>query len=298
MTTTMGPVQTGLNTKIRIVMAGGGTGGHLYPGLAVAEALRAQVSRPLELIWAATPRAVDQHLLSQFGDKYIRQAVQPLVNDLRKLWAFWQGWRQTCRFWAAYFGENDVHAVVALGGYAAGPAAHVASKRGIPVVLLNPDALPGRANRFLLKRAQVIVTQWPLSPQYEKGIKGKVRALGCPIRPSLVAPRTRAEAAAKLGVDPALKTLVVTGASLGAKTINDAMLELLADSHMRAPFEGTESPDVNYAKEERQRRAQAHDDLDVLLSSRWQIIHLAGMDQAATVRAAYARFPRRPRPGH
>src|SRR4051812_20274920 len=158
---------------IRIVMAGGGTGGHLYPGLAVAEALQGQVKSELELLWAATPRPVDQRLLSKFGDRYIRQPVQPLVKDIRKLWSFWTGWRQTCRFWAAYFREHDVHAVVALGGYAAGPAAHIAAKRGIPVVLLNPDALPGMANRFLLKRADVIVTQWPLAARYEQGIRGK-----------------------------------------------------------------------------------------------------------------------------
>src|SRR4051794_19371220 len=93
---------------MRNVMAGGGTGGHLYPGLAVAEALRSHVTGELELIWAATPRAVDQRLLAGFGARYIRQAVQPLIKDLRKLWPFWQGWRQTCRFWTAYFREHEV----------------------------------------------------------------------------------------------------------------------------------------------------------------------------------------------
>jgi UDP-N-acetylglucosamine--N-acetylmuramyl-(pentapeptide) pyrophosphoryl-undecaprenol N-acetylglucosamine transferase len=306
MTTVVWPEQADANNKahamsahapgavrtepVRIVLAGGGTGGHLYPGLAVAEALRAQLPGELELLWAATPRDVDQRLLSKYGDRYIRQPVQPLVKHLRKLWAFWQGWRQTCRFWAAYFREHHVDAVVALGGYAAGPAAHVAAKRGIPVVLLNPDALPGMANRFLLKRADVVITQWPLAAVYEKNIKGRVQALGCPIRPELVAPRTRAEAAAKLGVDPAPNTLVVTGASLGAKTINDAMIAMLAHAPLRGAFEIS---NTNFAKEERQPRAHAQDDVDVLDAPppNWQIIHLAGIDQAPTVRAAYAKYP-------
>src|SRR5262245_8660916 len=68
---------------LRVVLAGGGTGGHLYPGLAVADALETQVrerGNQLQLSWAATPRPVDQHLLSSFGDNYIRQTVQPLTK--------------------------------------------------------------------------------------------------------------------------------------------------------------------------------------------------------------------------
>src|ERR1035437_7607937 len=94
---------------LRIVMAGGGTGGHLYPGLAVAEALRGRAEaagRGLELIWAATPRSVDQRLLSSFGDNYVRQAVQPLVKSVKKLWSFWGGWRQTCRYWSEQFSTH------------------------------------------------------------------------------------------------------------------------------------------------------------------------------------------------
>jgi UDP-N-acetylglucosamine--N-acetylmuramyl-(pentapeptide) pyrophosphoryl-undecaprenol N-acetylglucosamine transferase len=260
---------------VRVVMAGGGTGGHLYPGLAVADALRALAAAGgpdgdglnVELLWAATPRPVDQRLLSKFGDRYIRQPVQPLVKAVGKLWGFWRGWRESCRYWTAYFSEHDVHCVVALGGYAAGPASYVAAKRGIPVVLLNPDALPGLANRFLLKRADVVVTQWPLAAAYQGAIKGKAKALGCPIRPELVE-RSRVDGAARLGVDPAVNTLVVTGASLGAKTINDAVLAMLADAGARTPFDAAATG-----------------------KAAWQIIHLAGVDQAAAVREAYARYP-------
>jgi UDP-N-acetylglucosamine--N-acetylmuramyl-(pentapeptide) pyrophosphoryl-undecaprenol N-acetylglucosamine transferase len=250
----------------RIVMAGGGTGGHLYPGLAVADALFAraeETGRPVELVWAATPRAVDQRLLTRFGERYIRQPVQPLIKKVGKIWGFWKGWRESCAYWAAYFDQHDVHCVVALGGYAAGPASYIAARRRIPVVLLNPDALPGMANRFLLKRADVVVTQWPLAREYESRVKGRVLALGCPIRPELVQ-RTREEGASKLGTDPTIRTLVVTGASLGAKTINDAMLTLLEDGAVRRPFEA---------------------------GGNWQIVHLSGMDQAGAVREAYAKFP-------
>jgi UDP-N-acetylglucosamine--N-acetylmuramyl-(pentapeptide) pyrophosphoryl-undecaprenol N-acetylglucosamine transferase len=261
---------------LRMVMAGGGTGGHLYPGLAVASALEARaevLGVRLEILWAATPRAVDRRLLSGFGERYIQQPVQPLTKSVKKLWGFWTGWRESCALWAQRMGRGEVDCVVALGGYAAGPAAYMAAKarktgRKIPVVLLNPDALPGLANRFLLKRADVVVTQWPLGEKHQAAVRsggGVVKPLGCPIRAELVG-RTRAEGARKLNIDPERRTLVVTGASLGAKTINDAVLKMLEDPAAREIFERRDG-------------------------SGWQILHLAGLDQAADVRLTYAQWP-------
>jgi len=261
-----------MNKVLRIVMAGGGTGGHLYPGLAVAEALGRRVEGGgLEIVWAATPRAVDQRLLRVFGDRYVQQAVQPLAKSIWKWWGFWRGWRQTVKYWERSFAANRADCVVALGGYAAGPAAFVAAKRKIPVVLLNPDALPGLANRLLMKRADVVVTQWALKEEFTRGLKGKVKMLGCPIRAELLK-KDRAHGAMRFNIDPAKRTLVITGASLGAKTINDAFLRMLWSPTIRAAFEG---------KSERRGGGV----------SAWQIIHLAGLDQEAAVREAYKHWP-------
>lgn len=258
-------IRARVTTKtIRIIMAGGGTGGHLYPGLAVADALRSQLGDALELVWAATPRQVDQRLLGKFGKHYIAQPVQPLVKDVTKIWGFWKGWRRSCAFWTAEFQLRKPACVVALGGYAAGPAAYVAGKFGVPVVLLNPDAVPGLANRFLLKRAQRVFVQWELPAQYASKIRGGVLALGCPIRPALVR-RSREEGLAALGLDGGKSTLVITGASLGAKTINDALLLLLRDAEIRPAF--------------------------LRAGGSWQILHLSGTQQAEEVRLAYAAMP-------
>jgi len=277
--------------KFRVILAGGGTGGHLYPGLSIAQALQAQLGDSLELIWAATPRPVDQRLLSSFGPRYIRQPVQPLQKNIKKLWAFWKGWFQSCRYWKAAFATTPVDAVVALGGYAAGPAAYIASKRGIPVILLNPDALPGLANRFLLRRSNLVITQWPLSPDYHEVVRGRTLALGCPIRTDLLN-RTRPQAAAQLNLDPSLKTLVITGASLGAKTINDALLALLHNAEFRKVFEPApaDAPTALHATIPAPEIDHPHLEIGTP-PQQWQILHLAGLDQAAEVRAAYAKFP-------
>lgn len=240
----------------RIIMAGGGTGGHLYPGLAVAEALNEKLGSRIHLVWAATPRPVDQRLLSGFGDNYVQQSVQPLVKKISRLWGFYNGWMNTCAYWKRYFKDNQVDAVLALGGYAAGPASYMASQQGIPVGLLNPDAVPGLANRFLLKRSNRVFSQWSLDHAQTKKIGGRVMPIGCPIRRSLLG-RSREEGLQALGLDINLKTLVITGASLGAKTINDALCVLMKDESFRKALSG------------------------------WQVIHLTGMEQAEAVKAAY-----------
>ncbi len=282
-TTDHGPRTASATRTYRIIMAGGGTGGHLYPGLAVADALRTQLGESLQLVWAATPRQVDQRLLSQFGNAYIQQPVQPLIKDIKKIWSFWKGWRQSCSFWKSQFAQRPVDAVVALGGYAAGPAAYIASKSRIPVILLNPDALPGLANRLLLRRANLVVTQWALGAEYQEAVTGRTLPLGCPIRPDLL-DRTREQGATALGIDPQIRTLVVTGASLGAKTINDAMLKLLEDAEFRSCFE-------NRPQTEGSASLTVQNSEFRIQNSNWQILHLAGLDQAAAVNAAYARWP-------
>lgn len=250
-----------------IIMAGGGTGGHIYPGLAVAEALEKllhPVRQAVHIIWAATPRVIDQRLLGGFNSNYIPQGIRPFnVNALR--WpAFYLAWNQTCHYWRAFFREHNVAAVLALGGYAAGAVAHEAVRANIPMALVNPDALAGRANRFLMRRAKVIFTQWPLGGRDARKAGDRARVVGCPIRSAMV-PMSRAQAAGRLGLETERKTLVISGASLGAQTINQAIATLAADVEIQQLLNGAGE-------------------------SRWQILHLAGLDHAAELRGIAQRL--------
>ncbi len=257
---------------LRFVFAGGGTGGHIYPGLAVAEALEQATKEPVEIIWAATARPVDQRLLKGMGRRYVAQSVQPIPRNIKKAWPFVQAWRESCQYWERAFRETAPHVVLALGGYAAAPAAFVAAKMGIPVALINPDAVPGIANRQLLRRAAQTFTQWELPANLEKKLRGKSSALGCPIRPSIL-DRTREDAILRLALQPHYSTLVITGASLGAQTINDAMVQLLADAEIQKALAGNA----------------------VAGQRPWQILHLAGQAHGQALEQAYAalnvKFP-------
>lgn len=254
--------------KVRyIIMAGGGTGGHIYPGLAVVERLEQQTATlepPVKIVWAATPRKIDQRLLGAAGADYIPQVIRPWSGNPLRWLEFYVAWRDTCRYWRAFFAEHDVAAVLALGGYAAGAVAYEASRRNIPVALLNPDALAGRANRFLMRHSNIIYTQWPLGGNVVEQFADRTEVIGCPIRQALVR-MNRAEAARRLGLDADRKTLVITGASLGAQTINQAVTILLRDAEVQRLLHGPSD-------------------------AGWQILHLAGLDHAAELRAVAARL--------
>ncbi len=261
------PVATAqVRDAICIIMAGGGTGGHIYPGLAVLEHLEKQIagwSPPIKIIWAATPRKIDQRLLGNFGSDYIPQGIRPLSTNPLRWPGFYMAWNQACHYWRAFMAEHSVAAVLALGGYAAGAVAHEAVRKNIPVGLVNPDALAGRANRFLMPRAKMIFTQWPLDGASGRHYADHTQVVGCPIRSSLVR-IDRSAAARRLGLKTDRKTLVITGASQGAQTINQTIAVLLDDAELKHLLNGA---------------GESH----------WQILHLTGLEHAAELRAAAQR---------
>lgn len=236
-----------------ILLAGGGTGGHLYPGIAVAQALREQAPH-LKPLFLCTQREIDRVILEPTGFEFIAQPIQPLVRSISGLLRFWKGWRETKDLFREILKERTPLAVLGLGGYAAGVAVRAAAGQKVPCALLNPDVIPGKANQFLMQQVQAVFCQFDATREHVSASnQSKLRVVGCPIRPELRHLPSRDQAALRLGLDPSLRTLVVTGASLGAKTINDAVL---------AMFHGMEL-------------------------NGWQVLHLSGREHADAVRAGY-----------
>ena len=239
------------SSGVVVAFAGGGTGGHLYPALALAEAIQARVAAA-RFVFFATGRAIDRRILGSVACEVVAQPVRPpSVRPWR-----WPGFlnamrlsRAACR--RSFDGERpDV--VVGTGGFASVPALLEARRQGIPTVVFNPDVLPGRANRLLSRRADLFVAQWEdtrvhLSPRV------RFRALGCPIRASFLDGERRA-GIDRFELDADRRTLLVTGASQGARTINEAMMANL-------------------------RWLAGRED--------WQVLHLTGDSDYETVLAAY-----------
>ncbi|MBK8915683.1 MAG: UDP-N-acetylglucosamine--N-acetylmuramyl-(pentapeptide) pyrophosphoryl-undecaprenol N-acetylglucosamine transferase [Phycisphaerales bacterium] len=239
-----------------LIFAGGGTGGHLFPGIAVADALRS-LHPQAQITFMTTGRDLDRALLDRAGYERIPQVVRPFSTRPWHWPGFYLAWRRSIAAARVMMRSRPPTAVLGLGGYAAGPPVMAAARMGIRTAILNPDALPGRANRVLSRVAQAVFTQWEVSRDHLAHPE-RCRAVGCPIRAEFLgAAPERSAARAALGLDPGRRLLLVTGASQGAQSINDAMVEIW-------PTFAAEHPE-------------------------WQVLHLSGMTHETALRDAYSR---------
>ncbi|HEX8522313.1 MAG TPA: UDP-N-acetylglucosamine--N-acetylmuramyl-(pentapeptide) pyrophosphoryl-undecaprenol N-acetylglucosamine transferase [Tepidisphaeraceae bacterium] len=236
-----------------IILAGGGTGGHLYPGIAVAQALR-KLMPDCTPLFLCTAREIDRVILEPTGFEFIAQPIVPPTKTVGGLLKFWKSWRETKDLFKRTRRERSPVAVLGLGGYAAGVAVRAAAEKRIPTAILNPDVVPGKANQFLVRKVRAICCQFAQSAEYlPANHRHKVKVTGCPIREDFRTALDRKAAATRLGLDPRMQTLTITGASQGALTVNDAVLAMVKELNLQG----------------------------------WQILHLAGRDHAANVRKAY-----------
>jgi UDP-N-acetylglucosamine--N-acetylmuramyl-(pentapeptide) pyrophosphoryl-undecaprenol N-acetylglucosamine transferase len=234
-------------------LAGGGTGGHLYPGIAVAAAL-VQLNSAIRPVFLCTMREIDRTILGPTGFEFIPQPIVPPHRNIGGLLKFWKSWRETKDLVKGILSTDQPSAVIGLGGYAAGVAVKLAAQVGIPTAILNPDVIPGKANLYLLRHVNAVCCQFEATlTRIAANQREKCHVTGCPIRQDIAKLPDRESAKSRLGLDQRLQTLVVTGASQGATTVNEAVLEALKDQK----FQG------------------------------WQVLHLSGKDHASAVRTAY-----------
>jgi UDP-N-acetylglucosamine--N-acetylmuramyl-(pentapeptide) pyrophosphoryl-undecaprenol N-acetylglucosamine transferase len=239
-----------------ILLAGGGTGGHLYPGIAVAEALRKMIP-DCKPVFLCTQREIDRVILEPTGFEFIPQPIVPPVKSVGGLLKFWKSWRETKDQVKQIFRERKPAAALGLGGYAAGVAVKRAGEKKLPAAILNPDVIPGKANQYLLRYVQYACCQFDETAGYVSShYKLKLKTTGCPIRADIRTLPSREAAAARLGLNPSYRTLLVTGASLGAQTVNEAVIEMLKGMKLQG----------------------------------WQVLHLSGREHADAVRAGYRQL--------
>ena len=210
---------------MRLMIAGGGTGGHLFPGVAIAEEARARDAET-KIVFVGTQRGIEARVLPDLGwDLELIEVsgiktvgmVGALRGMVRVPRAMWQSRRVLRSF------KPDV--VVGVGGYASGPVVLTARLMGIPTGILEQNSIPGLANKILGKFARAVFLAFEHTRQFFAA--KKIRMTGNPIRVDILAQLTAGEAG---DADPteAPARLFVFGGSQGAQAINELMPEALA----------------------------------------------------------------------
>lgn len=222
-----------------VVFAGGGTGGHLYPAIAIADALRDR--RAGAVTFVGTADRLETTIVPKAGYPLKTIAARPLTRKLsleffRTLAANAIGTLQS----ASLLMRLRPDVVIATGGYVAFPVAAAARILRLlrlshaPIVLLEPNALPGLTNRLL---APLVDEVWGAFDATDARFAGKYVRTGAPVRGALRDLPSRDDAIARFGLDGTRKTLLAMGGSQGARTINDALAALLANDGLPAGWQ-------------------------------------------------------------
>lgn len=212
---------------LSIAIAAAGTGGHIYPGLAVAEALRRLA--PGAAVWfVTTRRGLGPEILARHGEVFTAVAGEPAPRGLSaaRAAAFaaavargaWQA-RRALR-------AQRAAALLATGGYGSAPAVVAARSLGLPVIWQEQNAVPGRATRALGRWARVVALGFEeAAAMLPPSVRRRARLTGNPVRAAVVAGVDREQAARRLGLDPGRRTVLVVGASQGARRFNEALAQ-------------------------------------------------------------------------
>ncbi len=208
----------------RVIISGGGTGGHIYPAIAIANALKAE-DPTVEILFVGAVGKMEMEKVPKAGYQIIGLPIVgikreisldniafpiKLMRSLLKARSVLRGFRP------------DV--AVGVGGFASGPLLMVASLLGIPTLIQEQNSHAGITNKLLARRARVICVAYPGMEAFFA--RKKIRLLGNPVRSDILkSTNKRAEAMKHFGFDDHRKTLFVMGGSLGARSINESIRE-------------------------------------------------------------------------
>jgi UDP-N-acetylglucosamine--N-acetylmuramyl-(pentapeptide) pyrophosphoryl-undecaprenol N-acetylglucosamine transferase len=209
-----------------IAIAAGGTGGHLMPAFAVADAIRS-IEPGARISFVGTNRASEREMLARAGERSHATAVRPVTKDLRGLSAPFALARAVGQARAALRAEGT-RVVLGMGGYPSVPAMIAARIARIPSILHEQNAVPGFANEIAARFTRNVAVSFPEAVAAFRSASPAARLTGLPLRPAIASfdrVALRAEAFAFFGLDPARPVVLVFGGSLGARRLNDAALE-------------------------------------------------------------------------
>lgn len=207
---------------VKLVVSGGGTGGHIYPALSVIEAAQSDGAAQVRYIGAVG--GMEASIVSAASVEFHGVTARKLtrlvsIDTLGVAWSLLKGYREA----RALLRADRPDVVLGTGGYVAAATVLAAQQLGIPTVIHEQNAVPGRTNRLLARRATRVCISFEAS---RNGFGGRsVDFTGLPVRSGIVSKTDKSEARKSHGLDPGIFTVLVLGGSQGARQLNHLVLE-------------------------------------------------------------------------
>ncbi len=217
-----------MDKELRIVISGGGTGGHIFPAVSIANAIKAKHPEAKILFVGALGRMEMQRVpaagyeikglpISGFDRKH-------LLKNIAVLFKIWKSQRMAKRI----IRDFKPMVAVGVGGYASGPTLNVCADKGIPCLIQEQNSYAGVTNKLLAKKAAKICVAYEGMDRFFPA--EKIIMTGNPVRQNVLeATVSKEEARKAFGLDPNKKTILLVGGSLGARTINESMSKHLKE---------------------------------------------------------------------
>ena len=212
--------------ELRVIISGGGTGGHIFPAVSIANAIKAQ--RPdAKILFVGAIGRMEMQRVPAAGYEIKGLPIcgfdrKNLLKNIKVLYMIWKSQRMAKQI----IREFKPQVAVGVGGYASGPTLNKAAAMGIPCLIQEQNSYAGVTNKLLAKKAEKICVAYEGMERFFPA--EKIILTGNPVRQALLdATISREEAIKAQALDPAKKTILLVGGSLGARTINESVLQHL-----------------------------------------------------------------------
>jgi len=212
--------------ELRVIISGGGTGGHIFPAVSIANAIKAQ--RPdAKILFVGAIGRMEMQRVPAAGYEIKGLPIcgfdrKNLLKNIKVLYKIWKSQRMAKQI----IREFKPLVAVGVGGYASGPTLNKAAAMGIPCLIQEQNSYAGVTNKLLAKKAEKICVAYEGMERFFPA--EKIILTGNPVRQALLdATISREEAIKAQALDPAKKTILLVGGSLGARTINESVLQHL-----------------------------------------------------------------------
>ena len=215
-----------MDDKLRIIISGGGTGGHIFPAVSIANAIRAK-HPDAEILFVGALGRMEMQRVPAAGYEIVGLPIcgfdrKNMLKNVSVLFKIWKSQRMA----KSIIRKFRPMAAVGVGGYASGPTLNECAKHGIPCLIQEQNSYAGVTNKLLAKKVQRICVAYDGMERFFPA--DKIMKTGNPVRQALLDTKvTREEAVASFGLDPGKKTVLIVGGSLGARTMNESVMQHL-----------------------------------------------------------------------